>query len=130
MVGINLNATTNAFAGAMILLAKLAGGTSSFVTTAAVAARPAAAFRTFRGTGEPSLLPAGRRGWGEGGPAEIVARLNDSVRGAVRDPEVVGLLEAQQFFGESSSASELQQLTAEQLEAYRTALRGAGVEPN
>jgi tripartite-type tricarboxylate transporter receptor subunit TctC len=63
-------------------------------------------------------------------PADIVRRLNEAVRAAVRDPEVVQLLEAQQFFGEGSTAEELQRLTAEQLVAYRAALRGAGVEPN
>ncbi|QCK87904.1 tripartite tricarboxylate transporter substrate binding protein [Phreatobacter aquaticus] len=65
-----------------------------------------------------------------GMPADIVRRLNEVVQAAIRDPEVVQSLQAQQFFGEASTAADLRRMITEQLEAYRVALRGAGVEPN
>jgi tripartite-type tricarboxylate transporter receptor subunit TctC len=62
-------------------------------------------------------------------PPTITERLTREVNLALAQPEVRQQLERQQFFGQGSSSQELQRFTREQLDAYRRALREAGMQP-
>jgi tripartite-type tricarboxylate transporter receptor subunit TctC len=62
-------------------------------------------------------------------PRAITERLTREVNLALAQPEVRQQLERQQFFGQGSSSQELERFTREQLDAYRRALREAGMQP-
>lgn len=68
------------------------------------------------------------------GPANlspaIVDRLSKEVELALAQPELRQQLERQQFFPRSSKPEALRRFVQEQMEAYRTVLREAGVQPD
>jgi tripartite-type tricarboxylate transporter receptor subunit TctC len=62
-------------------------------------------------------------------PREIVTRLNKEFTDAMKRPDVHALMEKQAFALSPSSPEELGAFTKSQLEAYRSILRAAGIQP-
>ena len=62
-------------------------------------------------------------------PREVQLRLNKEFHDAMKRPDVAALLDKQAFPSSPSTPEELGAFTKSQLEAYRTILRAAGVQP-
>ncbi|HEY8070154.1 MAG TPA: tripartite tricarboxylate transporter substrate binding protein [Burkholderiales bacterium] len=62
-------------------------------------------------------------------PREIVTRLNKEFADAMKRPDVIAAMEKQAFQMNPTSSEELGAFTKSQMEAYRTILRAAGVQP-
>lgn len=62
-------------------------------------------------------------------PKDIVARLNKEFHDAMKRPDVVAAMDKQAFHMTPSTPEELASFTRAQMEAYRSILRSAGVQP-
>jgi tripartite-type tricarboxylate transporter receptor subunit TctC len=62
-------------------------------------------------------------------PREVVTRLNKEFADAMKRPDVIAAMEKQAFQMNPTSSEELGAFTKSQMEAYRTILRAAGVQP-
>ncbi len=62
-------------------------------------------------------------------PRDILARLNKEFGDAMKRPDVIAAMDKQAFQMNPTSSEELGAFTKSQMEAYRTILRAAGVQP-
>ena len=62
-------------------------------------------------------------------PREMRARLNKEFADAMKRPDVIAAMDKQAFQMSPSTPEELGAFTKAQMEAYRTILRAAGVQP-